>query len=248
MRALILLMAWTSFGFGATAWADGGRSTWLNVEYTYSDYTNKESGMSETGRLAGVRGELGILLGAQFGVSVGGEYQDGNLNFDGTTLAGNYTKQLTADYFRDTRLLMNYYMGALVFSSGIVQRERYENLPGNYHRRDTFTYYPVIATYYSYSFYFKVEIGASLKGKTNVSMSEVTPSGHDLEFARSSGSGLATEAGYIVPTGGKFATRMFLSYRRLSLGDAGTQNDGVRNVTVTQMSTDIVQAGIGVGF
>lgn len=225
-----------------------GQTAWLNMEYTYTDLSYTEGDFREIARLAGIRGELGLIVGSGLGVSAGGEYQDGTMDFSGTSYSGTNGNLISKNYIRDTRVLAHYYLDGMIVSGGLAQREWYNNLLGQYHRRQTLNYYPALFTINSGNVYFKFEMDISMKGKLGVSMSETGGGARDIDFNQSGGSGYMVEAGLVGATSGKFFYRLFASYRRLIIDSGGSQSDGVRMVTVDKGTTDLISAGLGISF
>jgi hypothetical protein len=245
VRWLVLALIFSTSSF---AHAQRNGSSWLNLDYTYSNLTYKESAMTESGNFAGIRGELGIALTSLLAVSVGGEYKDGNLDFSGTTLTGTSLNTVTKDYFRDTRAMLNFLMGSAVLSAGIAQREWYDNLVVAYRRREIYNYYPTTLTLYRDSIYVKLEYDIWNRGTAKAYMSDVSSSEQDVSFTQGSGSGYGVEVGYSVGNMNKFATRIYIAYQRWNIGDSNTQNDNVYNLTIPNNNTVNLQAGLGIGF
>lgn len=242
MRSVLLL-----FGMLMGAPYAFAQSTWLNMEYTYTDFTYKEGDFREVARLAGIRGELGLFYGGM-GVSAGGEYQDGMMDFSGTTYTGATGNLISKNYIRDTRLLAHYYIETMIISLGLAQREWYNNLVGEYHRRQTLNYYPVIVTLAAGNAYFKLEYDAAMKGKLGVSMGETGGGARDIDFTQDGGSGFMVEAGLTGATSGKFFYRIFASYRRLLIDAGGSLSDGVHMVYANRGTMDLVSGGLGLSF
>jgi hypothetical protein len=225
-----------------------GSAVWLNIDYTYSDFTYKEPLMSEKGRLAGVRGDVGIGLASFLGVSAGGEYQNGNLTYDGSTFDGAMVKVVTKDSIRDLRAMVHIYMGSLVLSGGTAQRELYNDLVISYRRRQIYDYYPVTLTLYRRNLYVKLETDIWRKGTNKTYMSDVNPAERDVEFSQTSGSGYGAEVGCLIPNPWGFFTRVFLAYHRWDVAESNMQNDGVLNLVEPKNNTVTIQAGIGLSF
>lgn len=226
----------------------GGSSAWLSVDYTYSDLTYKEPTIDEKGRLAGIRGELGLGLTSWLGISVGGEYQDGNLNYDGSTFGGAAVKQVTKDYIRDTRAMLHWLGGPAILSAGIGQREWYDDLVVSYRRRTTYNYYPITLTLNRDNVYVKFENDVWNKGHNKSYMHDVNAAEKDVEFTQSSGSGYGLEIGYAVATADRFISRVFISYHRFDVGDSDVQNDNVYNLQEPKNNMVTIQGGIGFLF
>jgi hypothetical protein len=242
--ALLCILFATSLAHAQHA----GQSIWLNVDYTYTDLTYKEPSMSEKGRLAGVRGDLGIGLFDNFGVSVGGQYQDGNLNYDGATFTGTPVKQVTKDYLRETYMLGNFMMGPVTISGGVGQREWFNDLVVSYRRREIYNYYPISMTVFRDSLYFKVENIIWKSGKNKSYMHDVSAAEKDVEFSQGSGSMYGAEIGYLIPNADHFSSRVFIAYRRWDVDASDTQNDNVYNLQEPKNNTVTLQLGLGVSF
>src|SRR6185312_15778076 len=104
---------------------------WLNVDYTYTDFSYKETGVAEKGHAPGVRGEFGFSLLRGLSVSAGGEYMDGNLSYDGETAIGSSVNVINKDYMRDLRAMAHLAYGSFILSGGIAQRYWYDDLVGS---------------------------------------------------------------------------------------------------------------------
>ena len=246
MRALLLFCVLTTGAFAHAQYQ--GEDTWWNFDYTYSDLSYKEDNMSEHGQFAGVRGDIGVGLFDNFGLSVGGEYQDGNLNYDGATFTGTPVKQVTKDYIRDTRALLHFMFGPVTVSGGLAQREWYDDLVISYRRRTTYDYYPVIISIVRDGIYFRVENDFWKSGRNKSYMHDVNVAEQDVELKQSSGNGFGVEIGYSIPTALKFATRIYISYHKWDVGDSDVVNDGVFNLQEPRNNTVVLQGGIGLSF
>jgi hypothetical protein len=221
---------------------------WLNVDYTYTDLSYHEPSMSDRAHLAGIRGDVGIGLFDNFGISAGGQYQDGNFYYDGATFSGTPVKQVTKDYVRETYLLANFMMGPVTVSGGIGQREWYNDTVISYRRREIYNYYPMTVTITRGGVYFKVENIAWKSGKNKSYMHDVNPAEKDVEFTQGSGNMYGAEIGFLIPTAAHFSTRVFLAYRRWDVAESDTQNDNVYNLVEPKNNTVTWQAGIGLNF
>jgi hypothetical protein len=246
IRALIFLCL--SFATAHAHAQHQGQNLWLNVDYTYTDFTYTEPSMSEKGRLGGIRGDLGVGLFDNFGVSIGGQYQDGNLNYDGATFNATAVKQVTKDYLRETYALANIMMGPATLSGGVGQREWFDDVPGSYRRREIYNYYPVAMTVSRDGFYFKVENILWKSGKNKSYMHDVSASEKDTEFNQGSGTMYGAEIGYLIPTQDHFASHIYASYRRWDIDASDTQNDGVLSLQVPKNTTVTIQVGLGLSF
>ena len=221
----------------------------LDADYLYSNFAYHESGNTETGALPGVRGDLGLGLSSTLGVALGGEYWDGRVNFSGTSLTGASVQQaLNYNYLRDIYARVEVPWGALHFTAGLGQRERYDNFVGNYRRRETYNYFPVTATYMGQFFYVKVEGDWWKSGTVQAYMSDVSSSERNVSVDSGSGLGYGLEIGALVMTAGHFNSRIFVGYHHWDVGQSGIASDGVRNVQIPANSTTVIQGGIGVGF
>ncbi len=229
--------------------ADGQNgSHWLNVDYTYTDLVYKEPGvMSERGRLAGVRGELGLNIFGMFGASVGGEYQDGNLYYDGATFGGTPVKQVTKDYIRRTEILAHFFYDSVTVAAGMAERYWFDDLVISYRRRTRYNYIPVYVTYRSESMYFKIVQDIWQKGWNKSHMSDVNAAANDVEFKLGSGNGLGAEIGYMFHSGA-VATRVFIAYHKWDVKESNIQNDGTQNLIEPKNNTTEIKVGIGLGF
>ena len=189
------------------------QAQWLDVALTYSDikYRGPEVSTQE-GRMAGVKGELGLPLFKGLSVSAGGQYQSGNLNFDGTTFgATSISQQVTKDYIRDYRVLANLQYGALTLSGGVGQRYWYNDLVTTYRRRQQYDYFPVIATLRRRGFYVKAEMDVWREGKNTTHMSDLGGVYQDVEFKQTKGGGLGAEIGILIPNAARFNSHVFVS-------------------------------------
>jgi hypothetical protein len=239
---LFILLTFTSL---AHAQRNPG-SAWLSLDYTYTNLTYKEPALTDMGNLAGVRGELGIGLSSTLGLSVGGEYQDGNLNYDGATLTGAQIQQVSKDWMHDLRGLLHVFMGPLVLSGGIGQREWYENLVVAYRRREVYNYYPMALTFYQQAVYIRLEYDLWKNGTNKSYMSD--SGANDVLFHQGGGSGYGLEIGYLIPTAIKFFNRVYLSYHRWDVSDSDAQSDGVASLTQPKNNTVTIQGGLGFSF
>lgn len=243
--ALVLLI---SVGWGAHAQRQLQGSFWADVDAVYSSLSYNEPDLSatEAGRFAGVRGDLGVSLMPGLGVTLGGDYTDGNMNYTGKTLTGASVSGYTGDYIRTEYGLVEVNIGYFILSGGFATREWYDRIPSAYRRYETMRYYPVIATFTRGMFYLKGEYDFGDGGSLNARLSDT--GAEDLVFSRSGGSGYALEFGAMIPTAMGFQDRIFIGYRRFSVAAAGTQSDGASNISVGSNNTTILQAGIGVSF
>lgn len=245
MRLFILLIA---LSCSSSAFAQHQASNWLNLDYTYSDLTYKEPNvMTEKGRLAGVRGEVGFSFAQTFALSAGGEYQDGNLNYDGSTFGGTPVKQVTKDYFRDLRAMVHVLFSPFVLSVGFADRYWYDDLVVSYRRRTHYQYTPIQLSYFMQNVYFVLEHDQWGKGTNTSHMSDVNAAAHDVDFTLGKGSGLGVEIGYVIPSA-VCATRLFLRYHKWSVKQSDVQSDGTQNLVEPENNTTLVQLGIGLGF
>ncbi len=162
----------------------------------------KEDLMNETGILPGFRGEIGWNINSNFALSLGGSYYDGSLTYDGRILGTNtLITQITSDYIRDIRLLLNYQNQGFKVSFGIGDRELFNDLIVSYTRTQTYRYYPLRVEYSWNPFYTSVEYRIWGEGKNVSTASKVTPGDRDLEFTQDSGYGYALEIGVRYPFG-----------------------------------------------
>lgn len=244
LLSLILVLSGTTEVFAQSA----GKSAWLNVDYTYNNLAYSQAQLNEKGNFAGVRGELGIALAGFLGVSMGGDYMDGNLNYDGAVLGGTPIQVVSKDYLRDTRAMVHMIYGGMIVSGGIAQREWYDNVPTAYRRRETYDYYPVTVTMYRESIYIKGEFDVWKAGKNKTYMSDVSASQTDVTFKQKKGSGYGLEIGYMVHTGSAFVTRLFASYHRWDVDDSDVQSDDVHSLTEPKSRTVTIQGGLGISF
>jgi len=230
----------------ASAYAEGGRF-WLTGDYTFTDFKYKEPGyMSESGRLAGIRGQVGINLFGGLGVSYGGEYQDGHTNYDGSTFSGTPVKVITNDYIRQTEALVHFVYGPAVFAAGMAERYWYNDLVVSYRRRTKYNYIPVYITYRAAQVYLRVEHDIWQKGWNKSHMSDVNPAARDVEFKLGKGSGMGAELGYVIP--GMITTRVFVAYHKWDVGESDVQSDGTQNLIEPKNNTTEIKAGIGLAF
>jgi hypothetical protein len=247
MRNTVFVIIIVIWSWARPAQAQWQSVNWLHVAYTYTDLTYKQSGMSEKGRVLGVRGEAGLNLFPRFALSVGGEYQDGNLNHDGTTLTGTTLKEITTDYFRDLRAMAHFIYTPLVISVGMGQRYWYDNLIGTYRRRTQYDYIPLIVTTNKGPLYIQGEWDFWRKGYNTSQIADLGGAHHDVDLNQNSGGGMAFEIGYRLFSG-KMMTRLFLNYRKWQVHKSDTANDGVENVTEPDNNTVTLQGGIGLDF
>lgn len=240
-----LLMLEPSISFAV----DGANNShWLNLDYTYTDLVYKEPGaMSERGKLAGVRGEVGLNLFGYIAVSAGGEYQDGNLYYDGSTFGGTPVKQVTKDYFRRTEFLAHAFYGPVSLSAGVAERYWFDDLVISYRRRTRYNYMPVYVTYRMETIYLKIEQDIWQKGWNKSHMHDVNASAHDVEFTLGKGTGMGAELGYMFPSG-TMVSRVFIAYHKWDVKQSDVQNDGTQNLIEPKNNTTEVKVGIGLGF
>lgn len=232
---------------GFPAFAQEGGRAWLAVDYTFTDIKYKEPGvMSEHGRLAGIRGEFGLNLFGGFGVSIGGEYQDGNLDYDGSTFGGTPVKVITNDYIRQTQALAHIAYGPAVLAVGMAERYWYDDLVISYRRRTRYNYIPVFLTYRAAQTYIRVEHDIWQKGWNKSHMSDVNPAAQDVEFKLGTGSGMGIELGYVFPA--MIRTRIFVSYHKWEIKESDVQSDGTQNLIEPKNNTTEIKAGIGLVF
>lgn len=242
----VLLIVFLLFGFSAHGQWQSRR--WLHVDYTYSQITYKEPGlMTEMGRYAGVRGELGINILDYVAVSAGGSYMDGNMDYDGSTFDGTPMKVITNDYFRDTRLLAHVIATPFVLSLGAAQRYWYNDMVISYRRRTRYDYQPVILTYYQEGFYVRYEHAVWGQGWNKSHMSDTGGNRSDVEFKLGKGTGMGVEVGVFLPTP-VFATHLFASYYKWTVKESDVQFDGVNNLVEPTNNTATLQIGLGVAF
>ncbi|MGE3683874.1 MAG: hypothetical protein AB7G93_19315 [Bdellovibrionales bacterium] len=243
---LILLLCFTSYG--TQAFAQWQQSSWFHLDYTYTDFTYKEPGvMSEKGRLAGVRGEVGLNLLSWLALSAGGQYQDGNLNYDGSTFDGTPIKTVTKDYIRDTRALIHIVASSVSLSFGIAQRYWYDDLVISYRRRTRYDYKPIILTYHQNGLYVSYEHVLWDKGWNKSHMSDVDSNRRDPEFTLGKGSGMGVELGYLMP-GSRVSTRVFVKYHKWKVKESDIQSDGTQALVEPNNNTTTYQIGIGLAF
>lgn len=230
------------------AWAvDGGRH-WLNLDFTYTELTYKEPGLlTEKGRLAGVRGEFGFFLFSNLGVSAGGEYQDGNLDYEGPSATATIPmKEITNDYFRRTEILGHLALSGFVLSSGVAQRYWYNDLVTSYRRRTRYEYIPVYLTYRMQNFYIRYEQDIWKKGWNKRQVSDVNPAASDVEFNLGKGNGYGAELGIVIP--GWVASRIFVAWHKWTVKESDVQNDGTQNLTEPDNNTTEIKGGLGFSF
>lgn len=226
----------------------GAPPYWLNLDYTYTDLVYKEPGlMNEKGRLAGIRGEVGLNLLGLMGVSAGGEYQDGNLYYDGSTFGGTPVKQVTKDYIRRTEFLGHFFYGPVTISAGLAERYWLNDLVISYRRRTRYNYIPVYFTYRMNFMYLKLEHDIWQKGWNKSHMSDVNASARDVEFKLGTGTGFGVELGYLIPAG-SVTTRVFLAYHKWDVKESDIQNDGTQNLIEPKNNTTEIKVGLGLGF
>lgn len=229
------------------SWAQGLGRLWFNVDYTYTDFTHKQPGiMTESGSLAGVRGEFGFYLFSNFGLSAGGEYQDGNLDYDGATFGGTQIKQTTKDYFRRTEILGHLAYGGFILSAGVAERYWYDDLVVSYRRRTRYNYNPIYLTYRMQRFYVRYEQDLWKKGWNKSHMHDVNTSATDVEFTLGKGTGYGAEIGLFLP--GLLSTRVFVAYHKWSVKESDSQSDGTQILTEPESHTTEVKAGLGLAF
>lgn len=228
--------------------ADGvNNSHWLNLDYTYTDLVYKEPGlMSERGQLAGIRGELGVNMAGLFAISAGGEYQDGNLYYDGSTFGGTPVKTVTKDYIRRTEFLAHGFYGPVQVSVGLAERYWFDDLVISYRRRTRYNYIPVYFTYRTESLYFKIEHDVWQKGWNKSHMRDVNPAARDVEFTLGAGTGMGVEIGYMFQ--GTVSTRIFAAYHKWDVKESDVQSDGTQLLIEPKNNTTEVKVGIGLGF
>lgn len=248
----LLLRFATVYSIGFTAFpalAQEARGTWLDLAYTYNDFIYKEPGvMSERGALAGVRGELGFNIMNWFSLSLGGDYQDGNMNYDGATFGGTPVKQVTKDYVRELRGLIHFDYGPMALAVGVGERYWFNDLVVSYRRRTRYNYTPIMITYRSPAYYLKIEKYIWQKGWNKSHMSDVNPAARDVEFKLGDGDGMAVEVGYRLPNAGAISTQVFFKYTTWSVKESDIQNDGTQNLIEPKNNSTILQAGIGLIF
>lgn len=245
---ILVLVFFSLQGSIAAALAGGPPPYWLNLDYTYTDIVYKEPGlMNEKGRLAGVRGEVGINFLGVMGISAGGEYQDGNLYYDGSTFSGTPVKQVTKDYFRRTEFLAHILYGSMTLSAGLAERYWFNDLVVSYRRRTRYNYIPVYFTYRLSSVYLKMEHDVWQKGWNKSHMSDVNASARDVEFELGKGTGMGVELGYLLLSG-SMATRIFVAYHKWDVNPSNVQNDGTQNLIEPKNSTTEIKVGLGLAF
>jgi hypothetical protein len=233
---------------GLSAEAQWQSRRWLHVDYTYSDITYKEPGlMTETGRYAGIRGELGVNLLDYVAFSAGGSYMDGHMDYDGSTFDGTPIKVITNDYIRDTRLLAHVVYTPFVLSYGVAQRYWYNDMVISYRRRTRYDYQPLMLTYYQEGFYVRYEHALWGKGWNKSHMSDTGGGRQDVEFELGKGTGMGFEIGVLLPTPA-FATHLFASYHKWTVKESNVQNDGVDSLVEPNNNTTTIQIGLGVAF
>lgn len=226
--------------------AEGGRF-WLVTDYTYTDFEHKQPGsFKETARLAGVRGEVGLRLMGGLGISYGGEYQDGNTTFEGTSFGGTPMRVVTNDYIRQTQALVHFVYGPAVFAAGMAERYWYNDLVVSYRRRTQYNYIPIYVTYRAAQVYVKVEHDIWQRGTNKTHMSDVNPAARDVEFKLGDGSGMGVEIGYVIP--GMVTTRIFAAYHKWDIKESDVQSDGTQDLVEPKNSTTEIKAGIGLAF
>lgn len=235
-------------GIAQNAEAQYQQSHWLKVAYTYSDVLYKEPGaMSERGRFAGIDGEVGFNFFGVAALSAGGEYMDGNLNYDGSTFGGTPVKVITKDYFRDLRLLAHVVYAPLVISYGLAERYWYDDLVISYRRRTQYRYSPLLIAYHLENAYVRIEHDVWIKGTNTSQMADVNPSAHDVNFTLGNGSGFGVELGYNLRSA-HLTTQFFVRYHQWRVNKSDVQSDGTQYLIEPDNTTTTVQGGIGVIF
>jgi hypothetical protein len=221
---------------------------WLHAAYTYSDVSYKEAGvMTEQGRFGGARGELGLNLFSFFALSARGEYHDGNMNYNGTTLTGSTVRQITRDYVREWQGLGHFLYGPIALSVGVGERYWFNDLVGSYRRRTRYNYTPVAITVVQPGgVYYRYEHVVWGKGWSKSHMTDAGAA-RDVELNLGKGTGSKTEVGYMM-YGSLWVTHVFVSMQKWDVKGSNTLNDGTRDVTHARSSTTIWQAGIGFAF
>jgi hypothetical protein len=239
---VFLISVLALFGFSASAeWEE---TRWLQVAYTYTDFTFKDASLSQKGQLAGIRGEAGIHLFGNVAASIGGEYQDGHLNADGNSLSGGAVHSITGDYIRDTRMLAHALFNSFVVSTGLAQRYWYNNLgSGAYRQRTRFDYLPVLVTYHSNLLYVRAERDFVRRGRSLAQMSDQNPAARDVDFSLG-GSSISLEVGYMLYSA-KANTHVFAKYQTWNAEASDAQNDGVQTLSRPGSTTTLLQIGIG---
>ena len=217
------------------------------ADYTFNDFTYKEPGVRKMhGRLAGVRGEFGLNLFAGLGVSVGGEYADGHLNFTELTPGASARTRLTHDYFRQTQGLIHFVYGSMVVAAGMAERYWYNHLEDSNRRRTRYNYTPIFFTYRAGPIYLKLEHDIWNKGWHKSHMSDVNPVATDIEFKLGKGTGSGAELGYRIA--GMVTSRIFISYHKWDVKDSDVQSDGTQNYIESKNSVTEIKGGIGLAF
>lgn len=202
--------------------------------------------MTEHGRLAGVRGDLGFYLFSNFGLSAGGEYQDGNLDYDGATLTNTQIKQVTKDYIRRTEFLGHFAYGGFILSAGVAERYWFDDLVVSYRRRTRYDYNPIYLTYRMRGFYVRYEHDLWKKGWNKSHMHDVNVAANDVEFTLGKGTGFGGEIGLVIP--GALATRLFLAYHKWSVKESDVQSDGTQSLIEPANNTTEMKVGLGLSF
>lgn len=227
--------------------AEGDTAAWLTLDYTYTDFKYTEPGlMSEHGRFAGVRGEVGFFLFSALGLSAGGEYQDGHTDYDGATFGGTPVKVITNDYIRRTEYLAHIMYGNFLISAGIAERYWYNGLQISYRRRTKYNYNPVYVSYRSGPVYMRLEYDVWGKGWNKSHMSDVNPAANDVEFKLGKGQGQGAEIGLLLP--GRFTTRVFVNYHEWKVKQSDIQSDGTQNLIEPENNTKELKVGLGLMF
>lgn len=225
---------------------------WLHLDYTYNDLSYQETGSATTTtqktQLSGARGDLGLNLLGFLAISAGGEYQDGHFQFDGTPFTADAQKTTTSSYIRDLRAFVHLIRGPVILSAGLGDRYWYNHLENSYRQRTEYTYHPILLTYFLRSIYIQVEQDLWTRGTSAVSLSDVSSSHKDVNFALGKGgSGLGVELGMYIP-GMFFSTHIYASYHKWNVKASDTQNDGVKDLSIPDNNTTILQGGIGISF
>ncbi len=248
IRLIVVAIAAACSGTPAHSLEGGSPPYWLNLDYTYTDFAYKEPGyMNEKGRLAGIRGEVGINFFGMLGVSAGGEYQDGHLNYDGSTFSGTPVKQVTKDYVRRTEYLAHFFYGPMTLSAGMAERYWFDDLVISYRRRTRYNYIPVYLSYRMDAVYLKFEHDIWQKGWNKSHMSDVNASARDVEFTLGTGTGMGVELGYLL-FAGTVATRIFVAYHKWDVKESDVQSDGTQNLIEPKNNTTEIKVGLGLGF
>ncbi len=229
----------------------GAPGLWLKAAYTYSNFTYKEVKAEQKGTLPGVQGELGLGLLGNLAISAGGQYQDDQMHFKGTSLTGDEVYGIANNQVSDLRGLAHLFYGPLIVSGGVGQRYWYNDLETAYRQRTTYNYIPVLVTLHTRSVYIKGEYDIWRGGTSKVHLSDLDSARQDIDFKQRKGGGLGVELGIIMPNALGMATTVFVSYHKWTIeaSDKATGGtDADNELTLAASTTTIIQGGIGLNF